>query len=600
MGTVRNLDTGEIRKLELEEFEEIPPLSNFSLSTLTESFQGQPTMPTTLSGAAKPWSSWWRERKRQDEQLWMAAKAGNLDEVKRCLDPPDGEPPASINSKSLHNQTALHMAASAGSQELIAALLEALADIAAKTNAGLTPLHMASQRGHKEAALCLIESGSDIRWEAEDGSLPMHLAASGGFAEVVALLLDRGGSEQLSCRNRCGQRPEEVCMDYATSQVFANHTQGGSDWGRSNTVDEILLHNSRSDFVKKLLHRVNKEPREITATTEDAWKPKEISKVDPKREHFVKVKEDDHVQSVGPDSFVCDRLLGKGSFGEVFCVRHKVSQTTYAMKVLQKSKVLSGNLLSYVLTERNILSFIHHPYIVTLHYAFQTSSHLVLVLSFCPNGNLQALITKQTNLEERVARLYAAEILLALVHLHQRDIIFRDLKPDNVGLKGARSYCGSPAFIAPEILQRRGHGKTVDIYGLGVLLHHMLVGMPPFYNPDRGTLESNIKFKRLTIPSKVGEDAKNLILSVMERDPAKRLGAADTADVQSHAFFESVDFAALLARGIPVPGYTPSDDVVTEVRGPGFRQRPPSNIAPGPSRNDDLPQFGDFAAPNQT
>ena len=73
--------------------------------------------------------------------------------------------------------------------------------------------------------------------EAEDGSLPMHLAASGGFAEVVALLLDRGGSEQLSCRNRCGQRPEEVCMDYATSQVFANHTQGGSDWGRSNKVD---------------------------------------------------------------------------------------------------------------------------------------------------------------------------------------------------------------------------------------------------------------------------------------------------------------------------------------------------------------------------
>lgn len=402
-------------------------------------------------------------------------------------------------------------------------------------------------------------------------------------------------------------------MDYATSQVFANHTQGGSDWGRSNTVDEILLHNSRSDFVKKLLHRVNKEPREITATTEDAWKPKEISKVDPKREHFVKVKEDDHVQSVGPDSFVCDRLLGKGSFGEVFCVRHKVSQTTYAMKVLQKSKVLSGNLLSYVLTERNILSFIHHPYIVTLHYAFQTSSHLVLVLSFCPNGNLQALITKQTNLEERVARLYAAEILLALVHLHQRDIIFRDLKPDNVvmdaemhalltdfglskqgvvGLKGARSYCGSPAFIAPEILQRRGHGKTVDIYGLGVLLYHMLVGMPPFYHPDRDTLCSNIKFARLRVPPRVNEAAKSLITSVMERDPSKRLGAADTSDVRSHVFFESINFTDLMNREIPVPGFEPpkTDETVaqksTGTRGASAKKGRAITPAPSPPASE--------------
>jgi len=406
-------------------------------------------------------------------------------------------------------------------------------------------------------------------------------------------------------------------MDFETSKVFGHQT--GGDWGRSTIFvngDGVTIHNSRQDAVKKILYRLSSKAPEMPPS--DFLRKSEL----PRQPSFVPVSRGPSaVQSVGPDSFVYERSLGKGSFGEVFCVKHKTTRVTYAMKVLQKSKVVSGNLLNYVVTERNILSFIHHPYIVRLHYAFQTSSNLVLVLSFCPNGNLQAMITKQKSLEENLARLYAAEILLALCHLHVRNIIFRDLKPDNVvmdvqfhalltdfglskqgvvGLKGTRSYCGSPAFIAPEILQRRGHGKTVDIYGLGVLLHHMLVGMPPFYNPDRGTLESNIKFKRLTIPSKVGEDAKNLILSVMERDPAKRLGAADTADVQSHAFFESVDFAALLAREIPVPGYTPSDDVVTEVRGPGFRQRPPSNIAPGPSRNDDLPQFGDFAAPNQT
>jgi serine/threonine protein kinase len=245
------------------------------------------------------------------------------------------------------------------------------------------------------------------------------------------------------------------------------------------------------------------------------------------------------------------------------------------MKILRKDKIMSGsNLLRYTVTERNVLSYINHPYIVSLHYAFQTKNYLVLVLQFCPGGNLQHLIDSQKRLEEPLARLYSAQILLALSHLHDRQIVFRDLKPDNVvldeeghavltdfglskegvmHLQGTRSFCGSVAFLAPEILQRRGHGHTVDVYGLGVLLFDMLTGLPPFYHPDRETLFLNIKHAALQFPSYVSKPAKLLIEALMEREPTKRLGAIKTIDVKEHPFFNNIDFDAVMNREVPAP-----------------------------------------------
>mmetsp|Transcript_54655 Transcript_54655/g.127234 ORF Transcript_54655/g.127234 Transcript_54655/m.127234 type:complete len:301 (-) Transcript_54655:48-950(-) len=250
------------------------------------------------------------------------------------------------------------------------------------------------------------------------------------------------------------------------------------------------------------------------------------------------------------------------------------------MKVLQKSRVLSSNLLRYAMTERNILAYVRHPYIVCLHYAFQTPNHLVLVLQFCPQGNLQQLLARERHLQEPLARLYTAEILLALRHLHERKTVFRDLKPDNIvmdenghamltdfglskeavgGIRGARSFVGSVAFLAPEILLKRGHGHTVDIYNLGVLLFDMLTGVPPFYHPDRETLFANIKHMPLLVPGHVSTPARAFIHATMEREPSRRLGAASTADVQRHSFFSGLDFAALLRREVPVPATTGRD-----------------------------------------
>jgi hypothetical protein len=141
--------------------------------------------------------------------------------------------------------------------------------------------------------------------------------------------------------------------------------------------------------------------------------------------------DDDHI---GPSSFVCHALLGKGSFGEVYLVQKKNTGLLYAMKVLSKDKVTGQNLVKYAMTERNVLSITNHPFIVKLNYAFQTIDKLFLILDYCPGGDLAEHLMKEKRFKEERAKLYICEIILALEDLHKRDIIFRDLKPDNVVL----------------------------------------------------------------------------------------------------------------------------------------------------------------------
>jgi len=229
-------------------------------------------------------------------------------------------------------------------------------------------------------------------------------------------------------------------------------------------------------------------------------------------------------------------MLGQGSFGEVYLVRKKDSGKLYAMKVLQKKKIMGHNLVQYAVTERNVLSYMRHPFIVGLNFAFQTNDKLILILDYCPGGDLGKVLAKERRFSEDRAKIYLAEILLALQDLHQRDIIFRDLKPDNVVLdsnghalltdfglskegvldnQATNSFCGSVAYLAPEMLKRTGHGKSVDWYLLGVLLYEMLVGMPPYFTNNREQLFKNIQRGPLLIPSTLTQEAKDLLISVI-------------------------------------------------------------------------------------
>ena len=220
-------------------------------------------------------------------------------------------------------------------------------------------------------------------------------------------------------------------------------------------------------------------------------------------------------QQVGPRNFFPVMKLGQGSFGQVYLVdkilfRPDGTQINtgkqYAMKILNKKQILGNNLVKYAKTERDVMSYTKHPFIIEFKYAFQTPEKLFMLLQYASGGNMSRTLHKDKRFSEDRARMYMAEILLAIEDLHKRDIIFRDLKPDNVvfdedghamltdfGLSkegvmnnsGAKSFCGSPAYLAPEMLKRSGHGKSVDWYLLGCLLYEMLVGIPPYYSNNK-------------------------------------------------------------------------------------------------------------------
>jgi len=198
------------------------------------------------------------------------------------------------------------------------------------------------------------------------------------------------------------------------------------------------------------------------------------------------------------DAFHLIRVIGKGSFGKVILVRRKVDNTLYAMKVLQKLNIMKRNQVEHTKTERSVLGRIDHPFIVGMKFAFQSHDKLYFVLDYCAGGELFFHLGKEGKFSEERSRLYAAEIALGLQYLHGFDVIYRDLKPENVllthdghirltdfglskegishNIHGTNSFCGTPEYLAPEILNRSGHGRGVDWWSLGALLYEMLCG----------------------------------------------------------------------------------------------------------------------------
>lgn len=292
----------------------------------------------------------------------------------------------------------------------------------------------------------------------------------------------------------------------------------------------------------------------------------------------------DKKNKIGPSSFICLGLLGKGSFGEVYLVKKKKTNELYAMKVLDKDRIMAQNIFKYAMTERNVLSLTSHPFIVQLHYAFQTNEKLFLLLDYCPGGDLAEQLSIQARFSEPKAKFYLCEIVLALGDLHQKDIIFRDLKPDNVVLdadghamltdfglsregvydaKIAKSFCGSIAYLAPEMLNRSGHGKAVDWYLLGVLFYEMLVGIPPFFTNNKEQIYQNIKKGDLKIPNFVSEKATKLLRALLKRDPSTRLGSKDDVEeIKAHEYFKDVNWDRVYHRELKPPKLQKSSNTV--------------------------------------
>ncbi|GMF44175.1 unnamed protein product [Phytophthora fragariaefolia] len=280
-------------------------------------------------------------------------------------------------------------------------------------------------------------------------------------------------------------------------------------------------------------------------------------------------------QSVTLQDFKMIQVIGRGSFGKVVLVGHKTTKKLYAMKILSKENIVKRKQVEHTRTERRVLGCTRYPFIVGLHYAFQTAQRLYFVLDYCPGGELFYHLSRMKKLPEHMACFYAAEITLALEHLHGLGVVYRDLKPENIlltkdghikladfglakegirdGVNGTNSLCGTPEYLPPEILDRLGHGTAVDWWNLGMVLYEMLTGLPPWYTNDRKKLFERLRSARLHFPPYVSRRAEALIRQLLNRNPAERLGSKGAHQVKNHLFFESIDWAKLVKKQVTPP-----------------------------------------------
>lgn len=278
-----------------------------------------------------------------------------------------------------------------------------------------------------------------------------------------------------------------------------------------------------------------------------------------------------------PSQFELLKVLGQGSFGKVFLVRKIVSKdagTLYAMKVLKKATLKVRDRVRTKM-ERDILAEVIHPFIVKLHYAFQTEGKLYLILDFLRGGDLFTRLSKEVMFTEEDVKFYLAELALALDHLHQLGIIYRDLKPENILLdsdghvsltdfglskealddKKAYSFCGTVEYMAPEVVNRRGHTTAADWWSFGVLMFEMLTGTLPFQGANRKETMNQILKAKLGMPQFLSPEAQSLLRALFKRNPANRLGAGPNGieDIKKHSFFATIEWSKLLKKEVQPP-----------------------------------------------
>ncbi|CCD27328.1 serine/threonine-protein kinase NDAI_0K01370 [Naumovozyma dairenensis CBS 421] len=277
------------------------------------------------------------------------------------------------------------------------------------------------------------------------------------------------------------------------------------------------------------------------------------------------------------DDFDLLKVIGKGSFGKVMQVRKKDTQKVYALKAIRKSYIVSKSEVTHTLAERTVLARINCPFIVPLKFSFQSPEKLYLVLAFINGGELFYHLQKEGRFDLSRARFYTAELLCALETLHKLDVIYRDLKPENILLDyqghialcdfglcklnmkdsdKTDTFCGTPEYLAPELLLGQGYSKVVDWWTLGVLLYEMLTGLPPYYDEDVPKMYKKILQNPLRFPDGFDEDAKDLLIGLLSRDPTRRLGYNGTDEIKNHPFFSQLSWHRLLMKGY-IPPYKP-------------------------------------------
>lgn len=276
-------------------------------------------------------------------------------------------------------------------------------------------------------------------------------------------------------------------------------------------------------------------------------------------------------------SFALFDTLGTGTFGRVRLVQYgQVSNAFFALKMLKKSEIIRLKQVEHIKAEKSILSQISHPFIVTLYASFQDEKFIYMLMEYVIGGELFSQLRKVGRFSNDTARFYAAEIVLALQYLHSIDIVYRDLKPENLLIDAEGhikitdfgfakhvedrtwTLCGTPEYLAPEIIQSKGHGKAVDWWALGILIYEMLAGFPPFYDENPFGIYQKILAGKIEFPKHFDPNAKDLVKRLLTADRTKRFGCLKDGaeDIKQHKWFKGVDWIKVLNRKAKAP-YTP-------------------------------------------
>ena len=572
-------------------------------------------------------------------QFFSSCQQGDFDGVVQCLE----RDSSLLQAYNQEGWTGVHVAAFHNRDNILEILMEYSADMNAVSRDGKwTPLHLACIQGHVEIVKFMLANPMvDVDLLTESSGTPLHCACLAANKEIVELLLQ--SKANYSIENKKGQLPIEVTISPDVKAILSKYMGqvGECPEGLEGAlkVPKLLSYSTLwaelkpqegvlGLYASKASKRENRMPvqliplrnvREVrrckggllsssghfyfhivTATgarslyfvdseelvnqwvlrifTAVLYKQNFVQFPSLKKKEY-SLEDFPHTYEVSYYSYDILEQIGIGSFGQVYLARDKNTGQLFAMKTMAKDRLLKKGYVKYAVAEARILHSLCSPFIVSLHHSFHTARSLYLIMDYCPNRSLYDLLQKMNYLPEEYARVYIAELILGIEHLHGQNIIYRDMKPENVLLDASwhiklsdfglskecikdgevtRSFCGSPAYLSPEMLMRRGVGKPADIYGVGCMLYEILCGYPPYFSESMTEIFLKIQNGRLKFPSYVSSTAQHLCIQMLERDPIDR---PSIPALKLHPFFQGIDWEELTKGNRPELGIPVKEEV---------------------------------------
>ncbi|XP_070319883.1 cAMP-dependent protein kinase catalytic subunit PRKX isoform X1 [Odocoileus virginianus] len=274
-----------------------------------------------------------------------------------------------------------------------------------------------------------------------------------------------------------------------------------------------------------------------------------------------------------PEDFHMRATVGTGTFGRVQLVQEKTSKHFFALKVMTIPDIIRLKQEQHVHNEKSVLKEVNHPFLVKLFWTGHDDRFLYMLMEFVPGGELFSYLRNRGRFTSNTGLFYAAEIVCAIEYLHARDIVYRDLKPENILLDRdghvkltdfgfakklvdkTWTLCGTPEYLAPEVIQSKGHGRAVDWWALGILIFEMLSGFPPFFDDNAFGIYQKILAGKIDFPRHLEFTVKDLIRKLLVTDRTRRLGNMKNGaeDVKQHRWFRLVDWGAVPERKLKPP-----------------------------------------------